>query len=158
AVQRALAEQGTFSFQHRAVLPGGRVRWLHARGRVVLDAEGTAVGMVGTSQDVTERKRVDELRDTILSAVSHELRTPLTAIVGFATTLRERAGLAEELRAEMVDSLAEQARRLERLLSELLDLDRLRRGVVRPTFATTDVGRLVADVAAQHGSSHPIDV
>src|SRR5205823_8432483 len=127
AVQRALAEQGTFSFQHRAVLPGGRVRWLHARGRVVLDAEGTAVGMVGTSQDVTERKQLDELRDTILSTVSHELRTPLTSIVGFAITLRERGQTLDPVTySEIVGYLAEQSQRLQRLLTDLLDLDRLR--------------------------------
>ena len=42
--------------------------------------------MAGTAQDVTERQRVEEVRDNILSAVSHELRTPLTSVLGFALT------------------------------------------------------------------------
>ena len=98
--------------------------------------------MVGTSQDITERKRVDELRDSILSAVSHELRTPLTSIIGFAVTLKEKgASLAEQTRTEMVDHLADQAHKLERLLSDLLDLDRLRRGFVQPTLPGERRGR-----------------
>src|SRR4029077_21079817 len=79
-----------FEFQHRVVLPDGRTRWLQGRGRVARDGGGNAVRMLGTSQDVTERKQVDELRDTILATISHELRTPLTSIVGFALTLKER--------------------------------------------------------------------
>jgi len=105
--------------------------------------------MLGTSQDVTERKQVDELRDTILSAVSHELRTPLTSIVGFALTLKERA-LDSEMRESLLENLTVQARKLEHLLSDLLDLDRLRRGFVRPTFVETDLAQLVERVVAGH--------
>ena len=52
--------------------------------------------LVGTSQDVTERHRVEEVRDNILSAVSHELRTPLTSVLGFALTLEQRPDDAHE--------------------------------------------------------------
>jgi signal transduction histidine kinase len=118
------------------------------------------VRMLGTAQDITERRQIDELRDSILSAVSHELRTPLTSILGFAITLREKGGLvAEETRREMIDHLARQAKKLDSLLSDLLDLDRLRHGFVRPSFRATDIGRLVTQVASGHVSdTHEIDV
>jgi light-regulated signal transduction histidine kinase (bacteriophytochrome) len=123
------------------VLDDGSVRWLHARGHLVRDGAGNAVRMVGTAQDITERKLLDELRDTILASVSHELRTPLTSILGFAVTLQERgADLDAALRAEILANISEQARKLERLLSDLLDLERLRHGFVRPTFDEADVG------------------
>jgi signal transduction histidine kinase len=109
------------------------------------------VRLVGTAQDITERKKVDELREGILSTVSHELRTPLTAIVGFATTLRERT-LDPVVRATLLDNLLEQSRKLHRLLSDLLDLDRLRRGFVQPTFERTDVSNLVEQVVADRRS------
>ena len=112
--------------------------------------------MLGTEQDITDRKRLDELRDTILSAVSHELRTPLTSIVGFAQTLKERA-LEPELRTALIENLFVQAKRLERLLADLLDLDRLRHGFVRPRFAQTDIASLVEQVVAVHrDDGHPI--
>lgn len=155
-VAQALADASPFALDHRAVTDNGRVRWLHGRGRVVLDTSGRPVRMLGTGQDITERKRLDELRDTILSAVSHELRTPLTAIVGFAQTLKERT-LEPKLRTALIDNLFVQAQRLEQLLTDLLDLDRLRHGFVRPRFASTDVASLVEQVVAAHREeAHPI--
>ncbi|MGH3082078.1 MAG: MASE1 domain-containing protein [Gaiellaceae bacterium] len=151
-VERAREEGQPFVFDHRIVLPDGGVRWTQARGRVVTDPEGRALRMVGTAQDVTERKQLDALRDTILATVSHELRTPLTAILGFALTLRERGPELEHgLHRELLRHLAEQAERLDRLLTDLLDLDRLRHGSLIPEFAETDVSELVARITSVHG-------
>jgi PAS domain S-box-containing protein len=156
AIEQALSDARPFALDHRAVTPDRPARWLHGRGRVVLDTSGRPVRMLGTEQDITDRKRLDELRDTILSAVSHELRTPLTAIVGFAQTLKERT-LEPKLRTAMIENVFVQAKRLERLLADLLDLDRLRHGFVRPRFAQTDIAFLVEQVVAAHrGEGHPI--
>jgi signal transduction histidine kinase len=157
AVERALADAEPFALDYRCVTEDGGVRWLHGRARVVLDTRGRPVRILGTAQDITEQRRLDELRDTILSAVSHELRTPLTAIVGFAQTLKERT-LEPTLRTAVIESLFVQAQRLERLLADLLDLDRLRRGFVRPKFAETDIASLVEQVVAAHRDQVPIDV
>jgi len=149
AVARALANPAPFSFEHRVVRPDGTVRWVHGRGRVVVDASGEAERMVGTSQDITDAKSLEELRENILATVSHELRTPLTSILGFALTLKERGSrLAENTRAELVGHMLEQAQKLDRLLTDLLDLDRLRRGSAGSRFRTTDVGALVCQVVA----------
>jgi signal transduction histidine kinase len=157
AVERALADAEPFALDYRCVTEDGGVHWLHGRARVVLDTRGRPVRILGTAQDITEQRRLDELRDTILSAVSHELRTPLTAIVGFAQTLKERT-LEPTLRTAVIESLFVQAQRLERLLADLLDLDRLRRGFVRPKFAETDIASLVEQVVAAHRDQVPIAV
>ena len=75
----------------------------------------------------------------ILSAVSHELRTPLTSILGFALTLEKRRATLAETIDETVVALADAARRLERLLADLLDVERLRRGVVALEREKVDV-------------------
>jgi PAS domain S-box-containing protein len=151
AIQSALAERRSFETTHRIVLEDGRERIVQGRGRIVLDGSGAPVRMVGTAQDVTERRRVEEVRENILSAVSHELRTPLTSILGFALTLRERwRGLSDEGREEMIGHVANEAARLERLLTDLLDVDRLRHGRLRAVVEPTDVGALVTGVVAAH--------
>jgi PAS domain S-box-containing protein len=147
-------DQGTpFEMEHRIVLPDGRQRWMHGRGRVVTDDSGAPVLMVGTSQDITERKRVEELRESILSAVSHELRTPLTSIVGFALTLRHHGSqISPKTRSEIIDHLTAEARRLEGLLSDLLDLDRLRHRAGSVSFRNVNLARLVTEVVSDYSS------
>jgi signal transduction histidine kinase len=116
--------------------------------------------MVGTSQDVTDAKGVEELRENILATVSHELRTPLTSILGFALTLKERSSqLAEATRTELIGHVLEQAQKLDRLLSDLLDLDRLRRGPAGSRFRVTDVGSLVRQIVVDYPKDgRPIEV
>ena len=160
AVAQALDEAAPFSFEHRVVRPDGTVRWVHGRGRVIVGATGKPERMVGTSQDITDAKSLEELRENILATVSHELRTPLTSILGFALTLKERsASLAEETRTELVGHMLEQAQKLDRLLSDLLDLDRLRHGPVGSTFRATDVGALVRQIVVDYPTDgRPVDV
>jgi PAS domain S-box-containing protein len=157
-VQRALEARRPFEMLHRIVLDDGAERVLHGRGRLVVDAAGAPVRIVGTAQDVTERQRAEEVRDNILSAVSHELRTPLTSIVGFALTLEGRPDLAEKSRQEMTSQLVSQALRLEHLLKDLLDVDRLRHGLMPVTIERTDVAALVEDAVAGIDTSDGRDV
>lgn len=78
------------------------------------------------------RARTEELRSGLLSAVSHDLRTPLAAITGAATTLRDEAGIDPGTRRDLLDTICEEAERLERLVSNLLQMTRLESGAVTP--------------------------
>jgi two-component system sensor histidine kinase KdpD len=71
------------------------------------------------------RARTEELRSSLLSAVSHDLRTPLGSITGAATVLRDDPDLSSETRSELIESIVEEAERLEHLVSNLLDMTRL---------------------------------
>jgi signal transduction histidine kinase len=111
-------------------------------------------------QQATQQLRtLDEAKNVFLNAVSHELRTPLAAIVGIALTL-QRAGssLAEEDGADLLDRLAANAGKLDRLLSDLLDLDRLNRGIVTPKLRRTDLAALVARIATEWGTERPLEL
>jgi signal transduction histidine kinase len=89
-------------------------------------------------------QEADEMKNTFLQAVSHDLRNPLTAILGFATTLENRGNTIEpDLTQQMYRMMGRSARKLDRMLNDLLDLDRLNRGIVRPLMQKTDVAELV---------------
>jgi signal transduction histidine kinase/GAF domain-containing protein len=89
-------------------------------------------------------RALDEMKNTFLEAVSHDLRTPLTSILGSAITLeRSNMGLPTEDAVDLVRRIAANARKLERLLSDLLDLDRLQRGIVTPQRRPVDVAELI---------------
>jgi PAS domain S-box-containing protein len=158
-VARALGNSKPFSFEHRVVRGDGTLRWVHARGRVIVNAAGVPVRMVGTSQDITDAKGLEQLRENILATVSHELRTPLTSILGFAVTLKEHGtSLVGRTRDEIIGHLVEQAEKLDRLLSDLLDLDQLRHGSAGPKFRATDVAALVHQVADGYGQDGRVEI
>jgi K+-sensing histidine kinase KdpD len=78
-----------------------------------------------------ERAEAEFLRNTLLSAVSHDLRTPLTVITGAAGTLAETGDrLPPETRAELLSTIQAEAERMERLITNLLDMTRLESGGV----------------------------
>lgn len=78
------------------------------------------------------RAEGERLRSGLLSAVSHDLRTPLASITGAASTLRDEAALPPATRRELVDAICDEAERLERMVSNLLEMTRLDSGAVRP--------------------------
>ena len=102
-------------------------------------------------REATQRLRaLDEMKNTFLEAVSHDLRTPLTSILGSAVTL-EQAGmdLPQTDAMDLLRRIASNARKLERLLSDLLDLDRLQRGIMAPQRRETDLGALVREAVRE---------
>ncbi|MDP9343311.1 MAG: PAS domain S-box protein [Actinomycetota bacterium] len=160
----------TWSGDFDVLRPDGTSFVASARVSPIREGDGERVGLIGVFMDVTERHRaeealrvaferekdvssrllaLDEMKNTFLEAVSHELRTPLAAILGLALTM-ERQGdhLPPDRSREMLERLSVNARKLDRLLSDLLDLDRLSRGIVEPRRRPTDVGELVEQVVA----------
>lgn len=59
-IEKAYREGGTFSFDHEILRPDGTVRAIHARGETITDENAVAIRMIGTGQDITERRRVEE--------------------------------------------------------------------------------------------------
>ena len=59
-VQRALSDRRPFSYYHRIIRPDGAVRVLHARGEIILGPDHQPLKMIGTGQDITERKEAEE--------------------------------------------------------------------------------------------------
>jgi signal transduction histidine kinase len=113
-------------------------------------------------QQAAERLRAaDAMKDTFLSAVSHDLRNPLTAILGVALTLeRTKLQLPREKAMELLGMLVEKARKLDRLLADLLDLNRLEQGVLEPNRSHTDISVLVRHLVeeVEHLEGRPIYV
>ena len=58
-VERALRFIEPYEAEYRAVWPDGELRWLHCRGRAIVDDDGAVLRLLGTSQDITERKQLE---------------------------------------------------------------------------------------------------
>ena len=96
------------------------------------------------------QKAADQMKDTFLRAVSHDLRTPLTAMLGVAITLeRTKLNLPKDQALDLIRMLVEKTQKLERLLADLLDLNRLEEGVLEPNRSMTDMRELVHRVVGE---------
>jgi signal transduction histidine kinase len=150
--------------EYRVLTPDGRTVWIHDETTFLHGPDGATVLLQGVLFDITERKlaeqalreseqrereaaerlrALDDMKNTFLAAVSHELRSPLTSILGLALTLERSPEIHGSEREDLLTRLSANARKLERLLKDLLDIDRLNRGIVEPQYRVTDVAALV---------------
>jgi PAS domain S-box-containing protein len=102
AIDRAVREKSDYDVEFRIVLPGAAVKYIHSVGHPVSDASGELVQFVGSSTDITERKRVEEsLRQAqadlarvnrvttmgeLTASLAHEVNQPIAAAVTNANT------------------------------------------------------------------------
>jgi PAS domain S-box-containing protein len=152
---------------YRVRAKDGHEVWVQDRSRLIHDEDGRPLYWQGVLVDVTEERRLqaleedlarehreadrlrreDELRSTFLQAVSHDLRTPLAAILGLAVTLeRDDLELDPGEERDMARRIAANARRLDGIVTDFLDLERLRRGLARPRVEPVDLAAVVERV------------
>ena len=160
-----------YASSYRMIAKDGREVWIHDQSRPVYDDAGNLIYWQGLLLDMTDQRRTleleralelerveaerlrteDEVKTTFLHAVSHDLRTPLAAILGLAVTL-EREDLTLEPREsrDLAHRIAQNARRLDRMVGDFLDFERLARGVAEPNYTAVDVGALLREIVASN--------
>ena len=135
ALDRALRERGAYHVDHRIVLRDGTVRHVNEQAEVIVDeATGQPLKLVGTTLDITQRKRAAEdvaaasrAKDQFLAMLSHELRTPLTPVVLAVDALRGDEALPPRVREDL-DMIRRNVGLEAKLIDDLLDLTRVARG------------------------------
>ena len=112
------------------------------------------------SRDVTQFKQVERMRREFVANVSHELRTPLTVISGFLETLRDEEDAESSRR--YLDLMSEQAKRMQRLVEDLLTLSALESSPPPPLEERIEMRalleRLGAEARALSGGRHRIEI
>lgn len=170
AARPAPSAEEPASSEYRLIARDGREVWVHDRARLISDEQGNPRYWQGVLIDVTslreaerlrhdlERERgeserlraEDELKTTFLHAVSHDLRTPLAAILGLAVTLgREDVALTAEETRDLAERIGSSARRLDRIVRDFLDLERLQRGAAEPDLQDVDLAEVVRELLAE---------
>lgn len=157
----AMLGKGTYELEHRIVGPDGGVRWVYDVAHPYFDEQGRLVRYIGTTMDITERKRQEEeaqrhgelmqelVRQQVAvqtaAAFAHELNQPLVSVAAYTEValraLRGGKGKAEQL-VHAIEGGHQQALRAGRVLHELID--HLHKGEVEPK--PFDINHLVRDV------------
>ena len=112
------------------------------------------------SRDVTQFEQLERMRREFVANVSHELRTPLTVVSGFLETLSDETD--PEAAKRYIDLMSEQARRMQRLVEDLLTLSSLESSPPPPMEEAVDMKQLLERLGAQaralYGGRHKIEL
>ena len=169
-IAAALDGGDAFSHEFRLLWPDGSIHWTYGAGRVFRDDEGRPVRMLGTGQDITQRRRIEaerdrllaeerqagEFREAFIDVISHELRTPITTILGL-TLILTRPGRTEDAaaRTALLEDVRAESERLHRLVEDLLVLSRVERGRLSVDPEPLEPRRLIDRIVTQESAELP---
>ena len=118
--------------------------------QIALAIDGMRLG--SEAEEARLEAETNRLRAALFSSVTHDLRTPLASITASVTALLEKASpLQPEQRHELLETIDQEAGRLNRVIGNLMDLSRMRAGAITPTKAPTAVDELIEGVIARTG-------
>lgn len=136
----------------------GEVRLVEAVARELRVALESARLFEQQRAAVAELERLSEAKSDFVSIVSHEFRTPLTGIQGFSEMMRDEDLSLAEMK-EYAGDINKDAQRLNRMINEMLDLDRLESGRMTVDLSAVDLNAIIAAVVAgvrPNTPDHPI--
>jgi two-component system sensor histidine kinase KdpD len=117
---------------------------------------------VAVAQDTLLAMEAERLRNSVLSALSHDLRTPLTTLIGSADMLKLQAGTESPEWSGQAAAIAQQARRIARMVDDMLEMARLQSGKVnlRKDWQSIEelVGSALRAVDQDQLAQHPLDI
>jgi signal transduction histidine kinase len=170
AVAAAVDTASSFSLEFRLLWPDGTIHWTSGAGRVFTDVAGQPARMIGTGQDITERRRVEDERDQLLAderragafreafvdVISHELRTPITTILGLSQILTRPGRVDDEAsRMALLEDVRAESERLHRLVEDLLVMSRMERGSLVAEAEPLELRRLLERIVAHERAELP---
>lgn len=166
AIHQTMATGQPYDLDFRIIRPDGEIRYIYAKGKAAKDAEGKVVKLFGTTQDISDRKLVEEAlrkskrelqqakiaadaankaKSLFLANMSHELRTPLNAILGFSQLLTRSKTLVSSER-ENVDIISRSGEYLLSLINQVLDLSKIEAGHINLNKKDFDLYRLLDEI------------
>jgi PAS domain S-box-containing protein len=162
AIDQSLREQAPYNINLRIVTPQGETRWLTTTASVTYDSAGNPIRMLGATSDITEQKELEQRKDEFIGMASHELKTPITTLKGRAQLLKrrlERQGITEAV--ENISRMEEQIDRLNRLVTDLLDVSKIQAGRLDYANEQIDIDPFLHDIvqtAQEATSTHTLVV
>ncbi|HEY9826979.1 MAG TPA: PAS domain S-box protein [Stenomitos sp.] len=133
----------------RHVHKDGTVRLCQVKAVPILSVHETLLGYVGTVEDITDTRAIEQMKNEFIAIVSHELRTPLASIRGSLGLLA--SGVLKDDPAtgqHMLNIAATETERLVRLVGDILDLERLESSKVALDRQACDAGALMQQAVA----------
>jgi two-component system phosphate regulon sensor histidine kinase PhoR len=144
-IEAALSEGVTQRVEYSERVPTERTYEVQI-GALARGAGESAGGVVLVFRDLTAARRLEHMRVDFVANASHELRTPLASLLGFIETLQGPAKNDAAARERFLEIMREQARRMTRLIDDLLSLSRIELRQHVPPDGIVDVGFLLGEM------------
>lgn len=148
--ERALSGE-EFTIVHQLSVKEGDGQIYEATYNTIRDADYNAIGAAHIMRDVTERKKVEHLKNEFVSIVSHELRTPLTSIRGsISLMLAGTTGKIDGKTLAMLNIANNNCDRLVKLINDILDIEKIESGKLEFHMVIVDLNDLAAQAVADN--------
>ena len=151
---------GKYNYQARIIRPDGIIYWISVTGKVIFNAEGSPIRMLGTVMDITESKQEELQKNDFIAIASHELKTPLTSLKAYAQLLKSSKAATDPGFIKSIGVRIEgQINKMTKLVYSFLDLSKIEtnKTVLRKEFI--DVNELIKEVINDYlfqEKNHPI--
>lgn len=131
-------------YQNPILTKSGEERFVAWNNTVLQDSAGNTIGTISIGEDITERQKIEKIKNEFISVVSHELRTPLTSIRGSLGLLATGVMDNEpDSMKRMIEIASIETERLVRLVNDMLDLEKLETGKISLVREWCEVGDLM---------------
>ncbi len=144
-----------------STLRDGRAQTFNITLSTVVDANGQSRGVVAVFHDITREREIAQVKTDFVSSVSHELRTPLSSIKAYVEMLVDGEAHDEPTRRHFYDIIESETDRLQRLISNILNISRIESGVVeihQESIPANDVIRSVVDMMLPQAREKNIEI
>ncbi len=147
AWQHSVTTGQDFLFEHRFRRHDGEYRWQLTRAVPQRDEEGNIQMWVGTSTDIQEMKEQDQQKDYFISLASHELKTPITSVKAYTQLLQiNYSNSSDSFLTKSLDIIDKQVLKLINLISDLLDLSKIKSGSLTLKKEDFEINELIQEV------------
>lgn len=158
-LDEAVTKKKGYALEYMIQTPSGKQKFIKEKGIPIINMDGTVQEIIGTAQDITEVKKIEEqlqlakrlaeeasqAKTNFLAHMSHEIRTPLGIILGF-TDLLSDPGLSAQERTNYISTIQKNGRMLASLINQVLDLSKIETGKIETEVLEVQTIDILRDI------------
>ncbi|MEE9370195.1 MAG: ATP-binding protein, partial [Sedimentisphaerales bacterium] len=142
---RSGQSKGRATRQEIEFLKDGKLKTFDCIVSCIYDQREQVGGTVAVLHDITREKEISRMKNDFVSHVSHELKTPLATITAYSEMLCDNEGDNEETRKEFYSVIRDQAKRLSRLIEDILNISRIESGLIKVSKEPASLTMLIEE-------------
>ena len=160
--RQSVEEGNDFKIEIRIRRHDGEYCWFLSQATAQKDSAGKITGWVGTKTEIEDQKAKEKQKDDFISIASHELKTPITSLNGYIYVLKEIfASSKDQASIQLLDKASKQTNKLVSLINTLLDITKIKQGVMELNQSEFDIDDLVREVCEEMkagATNHTIEI